>query len=388
MTNIQDIIDFLEQKKCLDTFKSPMSQDLNNKDFDSYCIDWDKLFPKNRPEIDGNNEWDMFGDEWEINPNALGDVFEPITEKQIHESESEAHWDIVAWYQPIHFYGYDWGIRITENGLRQLARRLHHELIHNFGVTAPSGAGLSRYLKALLRTCFALYYRHELYHHKTECFGLRLHVVEQKDCYVQYEQNVYQPYKGTDSQLEEALANAYMYRRFDASRWIPKVMGEALRSHLRRTFAYNPPGYRKAVDYLTDGRFEQGEHQLFSRIQEFTLTTTRSPSEWALAPRIGQSFFNIQSEVWIIVPSGKASVIPVRSVQLKTCSTIEMIKLCQRHGYELVSGGKGSHRKLKKPKSPTIILPDGRDNLSPGVTKNTLKALALEHKLHDLNSIL
>lgn len=388
MNNIQDVIDFLEQKKCLDTFKSPLSEDLNTIDYESHNADWDKLFPTNRPDLDGPNEWDMFGDDWEIDSNDLEDIFEPITEKQIYEIEGKSHWDVVAWYQPIHFYGHDWGIRITESGLRQLARRLHHELAHNYGMAQPTGQSLGRYLKAILRTCFALYYRHELYHHKTECFGLRLHAVEQKDCYVSYSKNVYRPCKGSDSQLEEALANAYMYRRFEQSRWIPKIMGAALRRYLLRTFPHNPPGYRMAISYLTNGQFQQGEHELFSRVQQYTLTTTRPSSDWALAPRIGQSFFNIQSEIWMIVPRGVSPIIPITSTPLKTCSTSEMIKLCQRHGYEVVPGGKGSHRKLKRAESPTIILPDGRDNLSPGVTKNTLKALGLEHKLHDLNNIL
>ncbi len=60
----------------------------------------------------------------------------------------------------------------------------------------------------LLRTAFLLYYRHELFHHKTECLGLRLHVVEDKSSYIPYHELVYRATDGTDDQLEEALANA------------------------------------------------------------------------------------------------------------------------------------------------------------------------------------
>lgn len=44
-------------------------------------------------------------------------------------------------------------------------------------------------------------------------------------------------------------------------------------------------------------------------------------------------------------------------------------------GYTLVRGGKGTHIKYKKPGAPTIIIPENRNNLSPGVARNILDAL-------------
>lgn len=38
-----------------------------------------------------------------------------------------------------------------------------------------------------------------------------------------------------------------------------------------------------------------------------------------------------------------------------------MCKLFQRAGYEIVSGGKGSHLKLKKPNCPTVIVPNHKE---------------------------
>ncbi len=49
--------------------------------------------------------------------------------------------------------------------------------------------------------------------------------------------------------------------------------------------------------------------------------------------------------------------------------------LRKHHGYEAVPGGKGSHVKLKKSGSPTIILPGNRPALSPGVVKHALSAI-------------
>lgn len=39
----------------------------------------------------------------------------------------------------------------------------------------------------------------------------------------------------------------------------------------------------------------------------------------------------------------------------------DMCKLFLKAGYEIVPGGKGSHIKLKKKNSPTIIIPNHRE---------------------------
>jgi predicted RNA binding protein YcfA (HicA-like mRNA interferase family) len=64
-----------------------------------------------------------------------------------------------------------------------------------------------------------------------------------------------------------------------------------------------------------------------------------------------------------------------------------MQKFLEKNGYELVDGGKGSHQKYKKAGAPTIILPANRGDLSPVVTRNTLKALGYD-SLRDLPGLL
>lgn len=39
----------------------------------------------------------------------------------------------------------------------------------------------------------------------------------------------------------------------------------------------------------------------------------------------------------------------------------DMCKLFQKAGYELVPGGKGSHMKLKRKNSPTVIIPNHKE---------------------------
>lgn len=39
----------------------------------------------------------------------------------------------------------------------------------------------------------------------------------------------------------------------------------------------------------------------------------------------------------------------------------DLMKLFLKKGYELVSGGKGSHLKLKKKNNPTVIIPNHKE---------------------------
>lgn len=52
----------------------------------------------------------------------------------------------------------------------------------------------------------------------------------------------------------------------------------------------------------------------------------------------------------------------------------DMCKLFLKAGYEIVSGGKGSHIKLKKKQCPTVIIPNHRE-LKTGLEKALKKLL-------------
>lgn len=52
-----------------------------------------------------------------------------------------------------------------------------------------------------------------------------------------------------------------------------------------------------------------------------------------------------------------------------------MCKLFLREGYEVVSGGKGSHMKLKRKNSPTVMIPNHKE-LKTGLEHSLKKQLA------------
>ncbi|RIK62647.1 MAG: hypothetical protein DCC65_17210 [Planctomycetota bacterium] len=376
---IEKIVEFLIREKSLGQGDSPWPS--YGDDDDVYQIDWDILFPPNTPVRDGE-AWDLYGDDWEIEFDAdlTGAIESNLGKGPPRENEGPRtaptdhagrNWDMCAWYQPIHYFGYDWGIFIREDCVRRLAVQIARFISKESSLSY----GLHRLAKALHRAAVYVYFLHEHYHHKVECLGLRLHVVTRASCYLPYHSSVYQKAIGSDDLLEEALANADMYRRLGEqpyARWISRPVLNALRRHLNWSFPFDPPGYRCAANYFRRTAFSRAENLLHGQVKEAALAPKQATTEWDIAPRLMQSFFSVKSDIWTVVGKGARSVLPV--VQpIRTCSTRDLIGLLRYHGYKSVGGAK--HEKLERKGCPTIILPRNREHLSPGVVKTVLKAL-------------
>lgn len=386
MPTIDQAVDFLIRNKALELGESPWPSWEDNQD--SYEIDWGRMFPSPRDVVFDNDL--PYGDDWDIAPTAeeeaeLNRVLGTGAPQRQPSGEGiEPQWDICAWYQPIHFFGHNWGIFIKEECVKRTSF-----MIARFVDPAAAAFEGSRtgWFKALYRAAVYLYFLHEQYHHKIECLGFRLHVVERKSVYMPYHKLVYAPTKGTDDQLEEALANADCYRRLATepyATWLTRQVVKATRRYLEWQFPFDPPGYRKAVDYLTEEKFDAGENELQGQVKETSLKPAQPADEWELAPRMTQSFFPVTANIFTVIPSGTTPRLPVKYVApVRTCSTREMIDLFRQAGYEEVDGGKGSHVKLKKAGALTMVLPGNRRELSPGVAKTALRVLG-DFNLHDL----
>ena len=117
-----------------------------------------------------------------------------IIQNQIH---------VLAWYQPIHYFGHDWGIFISSEGLLDVARSIASYVKK----TEPF------IIEKLVYAAFCVLYSHEKFHHRIESFAIRLHVAERKSCYRQYSKNVYKAAVDTGSSArEEKLAMSSMFR--------------------------------------------------------------------------------------------------------------------------------------------------------------------------------
>jgi len=373
MAEISEVIDLLEHDEALDLGDSPWGT--YREDEVPLPVDWDRLFPPGG--IERGRELEPWRNE---RLDELEREFDEVLGQEEgpsigNSAEAESIWDTCAWYQPIHFFGYDWGIFIREDCMISLAKRIARRA-DPVRVNAERGRyGLSL-AQTFIRSAFLVLYYHEHFHHRVECLGLRLHVVLQRSRYPQYAKGVYKAALGTDDLLEEALANAnsFLYVIFYRSPLLPPSVREAIRNYLLSDFPKNPPGYRMAVHYLTRFDFDAGENLLQGQVKEVVLSPSQPQWQWNVAPRLTQSFFNIKSNIWTVVPAGTSPILPTGALRY-TCSTADMTKLYKAAGYtEDRSAGKGSHIRLRKPGRRPMTLPNRRD-LSPGVLNAALKEL-------------
>src|SRR5258708_5207923 len=111
-----------------------------------------------------------------------------------------------------------------------------------------------------VRPSLAIWYLHEMFHHKIESFAIRLEIVERVPRYCHYRKVVYNPRRDqqSDDLLEEALATAESCLRLEeptCRRAIPADVMERTCAWLVPWVPALPPGYRTAGGNLYDTGF-------------------------------------------------------------------------------------------------------------------------------------
>ena len=307
-----DIVSFLQEYQLTQRGESPWPS-LNSQDLDALPLNWTVLFPRHRSLVEGNNDWDVYDDNWEpeFEQEFMSGLEEalslgPPADRELDGMAESNRWDTCAWYQPIHYFGPDWCICIRQDCILAQALRIARFLPK----PARPSVGLAR---ALVRASTYAYFLHEQYHHKVESLAIRLEVIERRPIYTSYDNKVYLPARGTDDQLEEALANASIYRRLPTDpyeRWISEPIVEATLQYLLATFPHEPRGYRKAVNYLGVTSFEAGENRLHGRVHEATSHPVQPATDWAIATRLMQSLFKVTDKIWVLVTPGGRPILP------------------------------------------------------------------------------
>jgi hypothetical protein len=317
MPSDAEIINLLKKYGALKLGKSPWPT-YNSNEGQCYHVHWDGLFPRHRArhQVEEERRWDIQDDRWnpEWDREFLGNLQEEISREEPTDTEIERIgetllWDVCAWYQPIHFFAENWGIYIHESCILRQAM-----IISRFiPLSIRRSGSLTGLAKCLIRASVYTFFLHEHYHHKIESLGVRLHVVDRQSCYLPYQANVYNVTKGTDDQLEEALANADTYRRLNTEpykSWITYDVVKATWQYLEKRFPHDPPGYRKAVNYLSRSAFDVGQNRLHSQIHEASLMPVQPHDEWNVATRLTQSLFKVTDNIWVIVRPGRRSILP------------------------------------------------------------------------------
>lgn len=387
--DISHIIDFLDRNESL---PPEHEEHTYGEEEEPLLVEWNRLFPSfgSSDDDEDGDGWDFFDPDFEAELGAIlngvddGERWMPPPPP---DGPNRAHWDVCAWYQPIHFFGFDWGIFIREECMKRQALCIARSLRRHSPVPLPPPRQLA---KALIRASFACYFLHEHFHHKVESFGLRAHVVTGTSVYLPYKNRVYRPNYLTDACLEEALANADSWWRVSRDpyrRVVGSVVMRATKDYLWESFLHDLPGYNMAKHYLSGAAFEQGRLLIQGQVREAVLAPARPVTDWLVATHVIRPLYDLKSNIYTVVPRGARRVIPTHVFPF-TCSTSQAVKLAQKRGYFVVpGGGKGSHVKMKKPNSPTLIIPGNRKDLSPGVLAGVLKALG-GYRLADLDGLL
>ena len=402
-TPAQKVLDYLNETDALELGASPWGT--YEDDETSSSFDFDRFFGDRR---DRGERLELPPDFEDDIDRALSEELGPIGEEGSFPDRTgnpggSVSWDTCAWYQPLHFFGSDWGIFMREECLLKVAISIaQHTDLQAFrseraaavsnrllGNPFPSSWGYTD-AEIFLRAAVACLYLHEHYHHRVECLGIRLQVVTQKSLYAPYFKSVYKVAMGTDDLLEEALANACMYLRMSELTYrklIPDSVREGLKRKLKASFPYDPPGYRMASNYLDQAKFNSGENVLQGYLRETSQTPAQPSWHWENAPRLTQSFLNIKSNIYTVVPIGQRPILSPNAMPL-SCSKEQLIRLCKKKGFEVLpKRGDGSHTVMSKAGTPGIVTIPDRKDLSIGVIKNTLATIG-GYKVRDLSKLL
>ena len=258
---------------------------------------------------------------------------------------------------PNSFFGHGWGIYIREQCILEAALDIA-SFVNWRSVKLRKGTIANH----LLRSAFYIFFLHEQFHHKVESFGLRLLVATGTDRYRPYKKNVYRRVFGTSGCLEESLANAESYRRLTEDRYskrVDPIIRAGVRDYLKASMAIQPSGYREGLKHLTESTFKKGLHHLQSSILEGAQQPKMTSRHWEVAPNMITALKKIVDDIYVVLPAGAKPIFtPSRVDPSVSVSSRDLERaLVRYHGYRVVSGGKGSHVKLHKLGSSTVILP-------------------------------
>jgi predicted RNA binding protein YcfA (HicA-like mRNA interferase family) len=331
-------------------------------------IDWDDVL-QDRIDSKTENQSDNGNANWD---QASGEIIRRSSGSQSPPPPISV--DALAWYAPIHRFGLNWGIYIHESSIVMIAGHIGTYL--KPGIVIRPGI-----TQQLSRMALSILYLHEAFHHKIESFATRLEVVKRQKVYVPYQQNVYGKLLGTDELAEEALACCEMYLRLKEKtyrRGVSDPVYDATIAMLDDWIPTLPAGYRMAEIVLNGlSPFEETRNELLSQINEGRIKSTQSYKEWEIASQMTRGLFSWREVAYALIPKGTKSVVPwfSQDVASLSISTRELEKLIRSLGYIEKAGGKGSHRKFEHESLTTIILPNAREALSPGVLRSVARSI-------------
>jgi len=279
-------------------------------------------------------------------------------------------WDLDAWYQPVHFVGYDVGIFIREQSVVQLAT----ELTHFSKASSAPMASPEESVGHVLREAFLALYLHAMFHHRVECLAIHMQVVGHRAYYADYVERAYLPAAASDDLLEEALANAYVYRMLSRrahSAGVPTEVRRLTTAFLKQSWSDDRPGYRGAGRYTSPAAWDQGLGELHSRVEQGSNQPTRRAIWRHLGPDLTATFLDPSSDVYVVADPATLPVVPRAGQPDPSCTPDELVRVLEHAGYTTGRRARSPHVTLRAAGRPTAVVPT-TEPLRPGVVAGNL----------------
>ncbi len=363
--------------------------------------------------------------------HVSGETFRPET---VGTPTKTKEWDAAGWYCPIHFYGYDWGIYIRPQSVYEIAFDILAEYSEPIskavikqskakiplfeqdesiseevkeiqrsvsGITnALSGRSYEEWLdrgyiqpvsQCILSAYFVLFH-HELFHHIVESFGLRAEFITANPTYVSYSDSVYKRAKGTSDLIEEALANAFAFRAVEGSRFASLLsrspalganMQAIVLKYLRKRFPSDPPGYNRALEFVSDDGFDCGFGLILAQIKESNVRPLKTEDASSLRGEF-DPFFGEAGIRCVEVPDIRGQrILPDASIPFDNRGK-RLQKLLQSKGFILKR--QGEHEVWAKQGFSPIPVPRTK-NLADGTVESILKRIAPSFRVRNFEQI-
>ncbi len=305
-----------------------------------------------------------------------------------NDDDETGPFEKLAWYDPISFHGLDAGIYITVEGLGLYGARIRRSLRATSSTTDLGRISLLAAHHVLL--C------HELFHHRVEWFAFKIgnsFQVNGVDTYRKYQQCVYLPHANPydDDLLEEALASAsmiHLLKQLGGNQLFAKAELDSIRTALKAGFPSKPPGYRRAVDYISPKNYKIGLLNLGKSIHDSSLHVSSQPilkPNFAIGSSTLDKYFigSVQ-----FVSHGNSNTTPQFPVLGLSVPQRKITELLKRNGYQPTSRGKGSQTVWVAEGKPSITLPQRSDQEGYKVLQNVANSLGLDNLRELQNKIL
>ena len=265
--NLNEIINELEERQLIEEMPEEYNVSRREREYSNligasephHFPPWEKYWRERPPE-----NRNMGGFIW----IPEGDIeFPDIDTKEIEGKVSEEGIESLAWYRSFHWHPPQrWGIYILDEGIYYVAQRVFR------GIEQISRYGRLYNTLDLLQQSFKLLFLHEFFHFITDIATSTLEMgnMSPQQHYIQYVRNVYMNPRNSAEPIEEALANAFAYTRFQRP---------GIRPALRYFMKSQPNGYSAFDQYIRKDAFTQGRRELGTCIRDGTHTYGVAPLE-------------------------------------------------------------------------------------------------------------